>query len=65
MEQGPLTFIYYSTVTAFARFLGLSISQPLDFAIWYENNCNGTTDSTGARIGLTLGMYITLSTTFL
>ena len=38
----------HSTVTLFARFLGLSTSVPLAQAVWYASSCSGTT----CRMGL-------------
>ncbi len=32
--QGRLRHVFYSTVTDFARFLGLSMSRPRAFAVW-------------------------------
>ncbi len=32
--QGRLRRVFYSTVTDFARFLGLSMSRPRAFAVW-------------------------------
>lgn len=34
---------HHSTVTLFARFLGLSTSVPLASAVWYASSCSGTT----------------------
>jgi len=34
---------FYSTVTLFARFLGLSTSVPRAQAVWYASSCSGTT----------------------
>ena len=33
----------HSTVTLFARFLGLSTSVPRATAVWYASSCSGTT----------------------
>ena len=38
----------YSTVTDFARFLGISTLVPLIKAQWYANNCNGIVNNIGA-----------------
>ena len=53
-----MPFCFYSTVTDFAKFLGLSMSHPLFLATWYANNCNGITDYIGCKNGLIFGMYI-------
>src|SRR6478735_7477923 len=37
----------YSTVTDFARFLGLSTSVPRMTAVWYASSCSGITWTTG------------------
>jgi hypothetical protein len=39
----------HSTVTLFARFLGLSTSVPRATAVWYASNCSGTTCRIGDR----------------
>ncbi len=39
----------YSVVTDFAKLRGLSTSVPRARAVWYANNCSGTTWSTGDR----------------
>jgi hypothetical protein len=39
----------HSTVTLFARFLGLSTSVPLAQAVWYASSCSGTTCRMGDR----------------
>ena len=45
MHAGSLS---YSTVTLFAKFLGLSTSVPRAQAVWYASSCSGTT----CRMGL-------------
>ena len=50
LSGGPLrprSFPPHSTVTLFARFLGLSTSVPLATAVWYDSSCRGTTCSRG------------------
>ena len=37
----------YSTVTLFAKFLGLSTSVPRAQAVWYASNWSGTTCNSG------------------
>jgi len=37
----------YSTVTDFAKFLGLSTSVPFTSAAWYDSSCSGITCNTG------------------
>ena len=39
----------HSTVTLFAKFLGLSTSVPRAQAVWYASSCSGTTCSSGER----------------
>jgi len=46
---------FYSTVTDFARFFGLSISQFLRRATSYDINCSGNTVSNGCKILCTFG----------
>ena len=41
--------VSHSTVTDFARFLGLSTSVPRAHAVWYASNCSGTTCSMGLK----------------
>jgi hypothetical protein len=45
----------HSTVTDFARFLGLSTSCPRRTAAWYASSCSGTTVSIGLRHSSTAG----------
>ena len=49
----------YSTVTDFARFLGLSTSLPRSSAAWYARSWSGTVCSMGERIPAWSGMRIT------
>jgi hypothetical protein len=49
----------YSTVTLFARFLGLSTLHPRKTAAWYASSCNGTTLKSGCKHSGASGMYTT------
>ena len=40
---------FYSTVTLFARFRGLSTSRPFSTVVWYARSCNGMTVTDGER----------------
>src|SRR5207249_4791876 len=46
---------FHSTVTDFARFLGLSTSQPRNTAMWYASSCSGSVVSTGDKSGAVAG----------
>ncbi len=46
----------HSTVTDFARFRGLSMSQPRNTAIWYAKSCNGMILRIGVNISNVSGM---------
>ena len=48
----------YSTVTDFAKFLGLSISHFLYNATWYESSCNGIVKRKGVRNKSDIGKSI-------
>lgn len=47
LTRAPEARAGHSTVTDFARFLGLSTSVPRAHAAWYASSCSGTT----CRIG--------------
>ncbi len=48
LASGAFSFLFhYSTVTLFARFLGLSTSRPSEFAIWYAKSWRITTSRNG------------------
>ena len=51
----------YSTVTDFARFLGLSTLYPFSTATKYARSWSGTTARTGDKISCVSGIFITIS----
>ena len=57
-RQNKTYLLDYSTVTAFAKFLGWSTFLPNINAIWYDSNCKGIVVTNGESVSGVLGTSI-------